>query len=110
MMDHFGAASSSFVPSEKQLEMWMRSLKLDPDYGKNAWATVRAKGTIKKWTSNPSASAFTAPEAEEGVPNLVFPYHKEFEKDFVRLQDAAGSIAVIATRVLCLIEGQCLFV
>ena len=44
MMDHFGAANSLFVPSEKQLEMWMRSLKLDPDYGKNAWATVRAKG------------------------------------------------------------------
>ena len=106
LLDHFGSASPAFVPTEKQLEMWMRALKLDPDYGKDAWTKVKAKGIIKKWVDHPSAGAFTAPEPEEGVPGLVFPDHKEFEKDFSRLQDAAGTIAAIATRIMCLIQGM----
>ena len=105
LLDHFGSATLAFVPTDKQLQMWIRALKLDPDYGKEAWTKVRAKGLIKKWVDHPSAGAFTAPEPEEGVPGLVFPDHKEFEKDFSRLQDAAGTIAAIATRIMCLIQG-----
>ena len=111
MLSHFSANSSSFVPSEQQLVMWMTSLKLDPEYGKDAWQKMKVGGMVKKWSGNPAASSFTAPEVDAGIPPLKFSDHKSFEKEFVKLQNAAGTSAIIGTRIIALIEGEfvCLF-
>ena len=86
--------------------MWMRALRLDPSYGKEAWAKIKVRSLIKRWAGQPSTGSFTAPKAEAGLPSLKFQDHKNFEKEFARLQDAAGAIGLIATHLMCLMEGE----
>ena len=86
--------------------MWRNALQLDPDFGRDAWTKVKAKGIVGKWVKNPKASPFTAPEPDSCLPELKFNDHKVFERDFKKLMDYAGTTATIATRLLCLIEGK----
>ena len=106
LMDHFTKGEGGYVPDDRQLAMWMASLKLDPAYGKDAWSKIKTRSLLKKWTANPAASPFTAPQAESGLPNLKFQDHKNFEKEFSRLQDAAVTIGLIATHLMVLMEGR----
>ena len=106
LLDHFSSGSPAFVPGDRQLEMWRNALQLDPEFGKEAWTKVKAKGIVGKWVKNPKASPFTAPEPDSCLPDLKFSDHKVFERDFKRLMDYVGTTATIATRLLCLIEGK----
>ena len=99
-----------FVPSDLQLQMWARVLKLDPEYGREAWrSTTNVKGVLKKWTSHPTAIPFTAPKPDNGLLPLVFQDQKDLEKQLAALQLSAGGVGAVATRVLGLIEGESLF-
>ena len=51
--------------------MWLGALKLDPSYGKDTWSKLKIGGTVKKWTGNPLAQPFTAPEVEAGIPRSL---------------------------------------
>ena len=97
------------MPSELQLEMWSRVLKLDPSYGDTAWKTTSVSGLLKKWTSHPAASDFTAPKPDSGLIPLHFQDQKDLEKQLVALQNAAGGVGAVATRALGLIEGIIIF-
>ena len=104
-MDYF-SQGETYIPDERQLKMRMMALRLDPSYGKEAWAKIKVRSLIKQWAGQPSTSAFTAAKAEAGLLSLKFQDHKNFEKEFARLQYAAGAIGLIAKHLMCLMEDE----
>ena len=68
VIGHLSSSKFSFAPTDRQLEMWLGALKLDPSYGKDTWSKLKIGGTVKKWTGNPLAQPFTVPEVEAGIP------------------------------------------
>ena len=94
------------MPSEFQLVMWARVLKLDPEYGPDAWKTSTIKGILRKWTSHPSAAPFTAPKPDNGLVPLSFQDQKSLDKQLAALQLSAGGMGAVVTRILGLIEGK----
>ena len=107
VLDRFAAGKSLFVPSELQREMWGCILRLEPEYGEEAWMNLKVAAIVKKWTGHPdSAVTFSAPAPDKGLRPLKFNDHKEMEKKLVTLQSTAGGAGAICTRMLLLLEGR----
>ena len=103
LMDEFQVGKNMFVPSDFQKELWLKAVKLTPEFGKTAWMNLKASILISKWTSHPLADAFTAPKLDPGLIGLHYEDLKASEKQMVFLQNCSGAMAAIVTRVLAVI-------
>ena len=107
LLNHFSQDKNSFVPSEFQLVIWGDALRHDAQkFGQEGWRKMNVSPIIKKWTSNPTAEAFTPPAPDKSLPKLFFQNQKEQEKALIKLQGPAGAIGAIATRLLGLFDGE----
>ena len=89
-----------------QLQIWSSALRLDPDFGEEAWRKLNVSNIVSKWTGHPSAgAAFGAPKPDPALPGLRFDNQRTLEKQLIGLQASTGAMAAAATRVMCLFEG-----
>ena len=106
MLDHFSSGKATFIPGELQLQFWEEAIKHDEGYGKAAWKTLNVSHTLKRWTSSPAASSFTAPEPDPGLSPLECAEMMEHENELVSFQQMAGGVGAVATRVLALFDEK----
>ena len=88
------------------VELWACAAKLAPEYG-NAWTNLKVSNLVTKWTGHPLNSTFKASGIDPGLLPLKYKDLQAQEKQTVFLQNCAGAIAAIGTRMLGLLQAKC---
>ena len=105
LLEQFSLGKNMFIPDETQVELWACAAKLSPEYG-NAWTNLKVSNLVTKWTGHPLNSTFKASGIDPGLLPLKYKDLQAQEKQTVFLQNCAGAIAAIGTRMLGLIQGK----
>ena len=94
-IDRSPGGASTFIPSQKQRDLWHSYLKRSIELGLRKWTKVKAGRSIRKWISRKEARGFKAPARNQQLPPLKTPSEQELDRSLKVLQNEMGAQAAV---------------